>query len=191
MNKGKIIIISAPSGSGKSTIINEIIKDESLKLGFSISATSRKPRRGEQEGVNYYYLSLEQFKDAIAKNELVEYEEVYPGCFYGTLKKEVERIQNSGRNVILDIDVKGAVNVKKQFGDTAMSIFIQPPTIEALRHRLLSRGTESIEAIETRVEKASYELSFESQFDKVIINDILMDAINEAHGIIKDFVAES
>lgn len=191
MNKGKIIIISAPSGSGKSTIINEIIKDESLKLGFSISATSRKPRRGEQEGVNYYYLSLEQFKDAIAKNELVEYEEVYPGCFYGTLKKEVERIQNSGRNVILDIDVKGAVNVKKQFGDTAMSIFIQPPTIEALRHRLLSRGTESIEAIETRVEKASYELSFASQFDKVIINDILMDAINEAHGIIKDFVAES
>lgn len=190
MSKGKLIIISAPSGCGKSTIINEIIKNKSLKLEFSISATTREPRRGEKDGVNYYFLSLEEFKSAIANDELVEYEEVYEGRFYGTLKKEVERIQSKGDNVILDIDVKGGINVKKKYGKNALSIFIQPPSIDTLRHRLLSRGTDSIEAINQRVNKAEYELSFAPQYDKVVVNDILRDAIDEVEKIITEFVTD-
>ena len=188
MAKGKLIIISAPSGCGKSTIIGEIIKNTDLNLSFSISATTREPRRGEVDGVNYYFLSEEEFKRAIANDELVEYEEVYPGRFYGTLKKEIERICDSGKNVILDIDVKGGVNVKKQYGKDALSIFIMPPSIDILRHRLLSRGTDTIDAINERVGKAEYEISFADKFDCKVINDVLKTAINETEQIIKNFV---
>lgn len=188
MSKGKLIIISAPSGCGKSTIINEIIKNEDLKLEFSISATTREPRRGEVDGINYYFLSLAEFESAIKNNELVEYEEVYKGRYYGTLKKEIERIQSDGKNVILDIDVKGGINVKAKYGDNACSIFIKPPSVETLRHRLLSRGTDTLEAIEQRVNKAEYELSFASQYDMVVVNDVLKDAIEEVEKIISDFI---
>ncbi|MCH5215805.1 MAG: guanylate kinase [Muribaculaceae bacterium] len=188
MKKGKIIILSAPSGSGKSTIIEEIINDPDLHLEFSISATNREPRRGEVNGVNYYFMDTESFNKAISNDELVEYEEVYPGRFYGTLKKELERIISSGNNVILDIDVKGALNVKKIYGDTALSIFIMPPSIEILKHRLLSRGTESVEAINQRLSKAEYEISFANQFNKKIVNDVLLTAINEVRECIRQFI---
>lgn len=189
-DKGKLIIISAPSGCGKSTIIGEIIKDDNLKLEFSISATNREPRRGEADGVNYYFLSTEEFKNAIANDELVEYEEVYPGRFYGTLKKEISRICNAGNNVVLDIDVKGALNVKRMYGEDALSVFIMPPCIDTLRHRLLSRGTETVEAINQRIGKAEFEISFAKQFDKIVVNDVLIDAINEIHKLIADFVTK-
>lgn len=188
MAKGKLIIISAPSGCGKSTIINEIIKNEELKLSFSISATTREPRRGEIDGVNYYFLTEDDFKKAIKNDELVEYEEVYPGRYYGTLKKEIERICSLGRNVILDIDVKGGINVKKIYGESALSIFIMPPSIDILRQRLLSRGTESIEAINERVGKAEFEISFANDFDYQIVNDQLNVAIEKTEQIIKNFV---
>lgn len=190
MAKGKLIIISAPSGCGKSTIIGEVIKNEALRLAFSISATTRQPRRNEVDGVDYYFLSPEEFKSAIENDELVEYEEVYEGRFYGTLKKEIERIRQNGNNVILDIDVKGGVNVKSKYGDSALSIFIMPPSIETLRHRLLSRGTDSIEAINQRVNKAEYELKFAEKYDKVVVNDILRDAIDEVERIITEFVKD-
>ena len=188
MKKGKIIILSAPSGCGKSTIIAEVIKDTALKLEFSISATNREPRRGETDGVNYYFLSTEDFKKAIDSDSLVEYEEVYPGRFYGTLKSEIARICADGNNAILDIDVKGALNVKKLYGDDALALFIMPPSIDTLRHRLLSRGTESVDAINQRVGKAEYEISFASQFDRTVVNDVLIDAINETHDIIAEFI---
>ena len=171
MKKGKLVIISAPSGCGKSTIINEIIKNCDLKLEFSISATTREPRRGEKNGVNYYFMSVDDFKRAIENDELIEYEEVYPGRFYGTPRSEIERIRNMGRNVILDIDVMGGINVKHKFGDEALSIFIQPPSIDTLRQRLESRGTESPEAITQRVEKAGFEIAQSGKFDKIVVND--------------------
>ena len=170
MKKGKLVIISAPSGCGKSTIINEIIKNCDLKLEFSISATTREPRRGEKNGVNYYFMSVDDFKRAIENDELIEYEEVYPGRFYGTPRSEIERIRNMGRNVILDIDVMGGINVKHKFGDEALSIFIQPPSIDTLRQRLESRGTESPEAIAQRVEKAGFEIATD-ELIKAFIND--------------------
>ena len=188
MKKGKIIILSAPSGCGKSTIIAEVIKDTALKLEFSISATNREPRRGETDGVNYYFLSTEDFKKAIDSDSLVEYEEVYRGRFYGTLKSEIARICADGNNAILDIDVKGALNVKKLYGDDALALFIMPPSIDTLRHRLLSRGTETVDAINQRVGKAEYEISFASQFDRTVVNDVLIDAINETHDIIAEFI---
>jgi len=161
---GKLVIFSAPSGSGKSTIINHLLK-KGYNLEFSISATSRKPRGSERNGVEYYFLSPEEFKQKIAGNEFIEYEEVYQDCFYGTLKSEIERIAQKGNNTVLDIDVKGAANVKKQFGERALSIFIAPPSIEALRERLINRKTDTMEAIEKRVAKASYEMTFAKDFD--------------------------
>lgn len=188
MAKGKLIIISAPSGCGKSTIISKIITDTELNLSFSISATTRPPRQGETNGVNYYFLSEDEFRQAIANDELVEYEEVYPGRFYGTLKKEVERIRDAGKNVILDIDVKGGINVKRIYGNDALSLFIMPPSVDVLRQRLESRGTETPEAIAERVGKAEYEISFAKEFDRIIINDQLDTAVNDTQQIIRDFV---
>lgn len=186
--KGKLIIISAPSGTGKSTIIGELTKDDSLKLEFSISATTRQPRRGEQDGVNYYFMTVEQFKEAIANDEFAEYEEVYPGRYYGTLKREIERINGDGRNVILDIDVKGGVNVKRMYGDEALSIFIAPPSIATLQARLDGRATDSAEEIAKRVAKAEFELTFADKFDYRVVNDDLATAVEQTRSLIKQFI---
>lgn len=186
---GKIIIISAPSGTGKSTIISALIKKGEIDMQFSISATNRAPRGEEINGVNYHFLSDDEFRRLIKEDAFVEYEEVYPGRFYGTLKSEISRIVDGGHNVILDIDVKGGVNVKRLYGDNAISIFIKPPSIESLRERLAGRATDSPEAIEQRLAKAEYELSFASDFDCVIVNDNLEKAIAETDDKIKAFVA--
>ena len=189
MEQGKLIIISAPSGSGKSTIIGRVMQDESLKLAFSVSATTR-PRRGEEvHGVHYYYLTVEEFQHMIENDELVEYQEVYEGRYYGTPKSEVERITSEGRNVVLDLDVLGGVNVKQMYGDRALSIFIQPPSVEVLRERLIKRGTDSMEDIQNRVDKAEFEISIGPQFDYTVINDDLDTAVAQVHDLIADFVS--
>lgn len=188
MDNGKLIIISAPSGTGKSTIIGKLIKDASLKLEFSVSATTRSPRTGEVNGKDYYFLSVDDFKKGIENDEFAEYQEVYPGRFYGTLKKEIQRINADGRNVILDIDVLGGINVKKMYGDKALSIFIMPPSLQTLRQRLLSRGTDNIEEIEKRLSKAEYEMSFAKEFDKCVTNDILEKAVEEMRKEIASFI---
>ena len=189
-NHGKLIIISAPSGTGKSTIIGRIIDDPALRLEFSISATTRSPREGEVNGVHYHFLTVDEFKQAIADDGLVEYEEGYPGRFYGTLKSEIARIQEKGNNAILDIDVKGGVNVKRMYGDNARSIFIMPPSIETLRQRLISRATDPIEAINQRVDKAAYEITFSDKFDKQVVNDDLDKAVEETRQLILDFIKQ-
>ncbi len=186
---GKIIIISAPSGCGKSTIINAILEQGDIDMKFSISATNRPPRMGEVDGVNYFFLSDEEFRCKIVEDAFVEYEEVYPGRFYGTLKSEVERICNDGHNVILDIDVKGGVSVKQLYGDRAISIFVMPPSIEELRRRLESRGTETPELIDQRIGKAEYEISFAPQYDCSIVNDKLDDAIAQMREKIMAFIS--
>ena len=166
---GKLIIFSAPSGAGKSTIINYLLQ-QSLRLRFSISATSRAPRGTEQNGVEYYFLTPEEFKARIAKGDFLEYEEVYTDKFYGTLKSEVERILDEGDNVIFDVDVVGGCNIKHYYGERALSVFIQPPSIEELRKRLVGRGTDTPEVIESRIAKAEYELSFADKFDTIYLN---------------------
>ncbi len=188
METGKLIIISAPSGTGKSTIIGQVMQDANLRLSFSISATTRQPREGEQDGVHYYFMSVEQFQKEIADDAFAEYEQVYEGRYYGTLKREIERINAQGDNVILDVDVKGGINVKKLYGNRAMSIFIAPPNIETLRERLIGRGTDSMEEINKRISKAEYELSFAPSFDYYIVNDDLTVAVNSVHQLIADFV---
>lgn len=184
---GKLIIFSAPSGSGKSTIINHLLK-QNLNLHFSISATSRAPRGSEQDGVEYYFLSPEEFRRRIANDEFLEYEEVYTDKYYGTLKSEVERILKEGKNVIFDVDVVGGCNIKKQYGDRALSVFIQPPCVAELRKRLEGRGTDTPEVIESRIAKAEYELGFACRFDVIIVNDDLKKAQAEALKVIGDFI---
>lgn len=186
-DKGKIIIISAPSGCGKSTIINALLRRGEIDMQFSVSATNRPPRDGEEHGVNYYFLTDQEFRSAIAADEFVEYEEVYPGRFYGTLKREITRITDGGHNVVLDIDVKGGVNVKRMYGDEAVSVFIKPPTVEALRQRLEGRGTEDADAIDQRVARAEFEISFAPQFDHTVVNDNLDEAIAQVSDILKAF----
>ncbi len=187
--KGKMLIVSAPSGSGKSTIVNWLMQEHpELKLYFSISCTSRAPRGTEQNGVEYFLLSPEEFKATIKNDEFLEYEEVYENRFYGTLKQQVENQRETGQNVVFDVDVKGGVNIKKYYGDEALSLFIQPPSVEELRRRLEGRGTDTAEAIEQRLAKAEYELTFAPQFDKIIVNDDLEKAKQEALRIVKDFL---
>jgi guanylate kinase len=189
MKKGKMLIVSAPSGSGKSTIVQWLMKEHpELRLYFSISCTSRAPRGTEQNGVEYFFISPEEFRDRITKNEFLEYEEVYHDRFYGTLKQQVERQREQGQNVVFDVDVKGGVNIKKHYGDEALSLFIQPPSVAELRKRLEGRGTDSAEAIEERLAKAEYEMTFASQFDHVIVNDDLQAAKQETLSVVMDFL---
>lgn len=187
MANGKLIIFSAPSGSGKSTLVNYLMGQE-LNLAFSVSCTSRAPRGTEKHGVEYYFLSPEEFRQRIANDEFLEYEEVYTDKFYGTLKAEVERLSEAGYTVVFDVDVKGGVNIKKYYGDRALSLFIQPPSIEELSRRLHGRGTDAEEVIQQRLDKAAYELTFASQFDKVIVNDDLDKAKQEALETVKSFL---
>ena len=186
---GKLIIFSAPSGSGKSTIINYLMQ-QNLGLAFSISATSRAPRGTEQHGVEYFFLTPEEFREHIAAGEFLEYEEVYPDRFYGTLKAQVERQLEAGQHVVFDVDVVGGCNIKEFYGNRALSLFIQPPSIEELRRRLEGRGTDASEVIQQRIDKAEHELSFAPKFDRIIINDNLETAKAEALSIIKEFVEE-
>ena len=188
--KGKMLIVSAPSGSGKSTIVQWLMQEHpELRLYFSISCTSRAPRGNEQNGVEYFFLTPEEFRERIAKNEFLEYEEVYENRFYGTLKQQVENQREAGQNVVFDVDVKGGVNIKKYYGDDALSLFIQPPSVEELRRRLEGRGTDTSEAIAQRLAKAEYELTFAPQFDRVVVNDDLEQAKQEILSIVKEFLA--
>ena len=184
---GKLIIFSAPSGSGKSTIINYLLTQH-LNLAFSISATSRAPRGTEQHGVEYFFLTPDEFRRRIAAGDFLEYEEVYPDRFYGTLKEQVERQLADGQNVVFDVDVVGGCNIKQFYGERALSVFIQPPSVEELRKRLVGRGTDAPEVIESRIAKAEYELSFAPKFDTVIVNDDLETAKAEALKVIQDFL---
>lgn len=186
---GKLIIFSAPSGSGKSTIINYLLQ-QPLNLAFSISATSRPPRGTEQNGVEYFFLTPEEFRKRIANGDFLEYEEVYPDRFYGTLKEQVEKQLAEGQNVIFDVDVVGGCNIKRFYGDRALSVFIQPPSIEELRRRLVGRASDAPEVIETRIAKAEYELGFAPKFDRVIVNDKLEQAQAETLQVIKAFLEE-
>ncbi len=186
--KGKVIVVSAPSGCGKSTIINSILDAGELPLRFSVSATNRRPRPGEVDGVHYHFLTTEQFRDAIADKAFVEWEEVYPGRFYGTLRSEIERIIDRGGNVLLDIDVKGGLNVKDLYGDRAMTVFFLPPSIDELRRRLVSRGTDAPDVVDERVNKAEYEISFAPRFDHRIVNDDLDSAIEKTAELISGFI---
>ena len=187
---GKLIIFSAPSGAGKTTIVRHLL-DKNLNLEFSISATSRGMRHCETNGKDYYFLTPEEFRSKIDNDEFLEWEEVYSGTFYGTLKSEIERIRKKGKNVIFDVDVVGGCNIKKYYGDDALAVFVQPPSVEELRNRLVSRSTDAPEVIEKRVAKAAYELTFSSQFDYIIVNDDLAKAFEEAEKCIREFVNKS
>jgi guanylate kinase len=191
MNKGKLIIVSAPSGSGKSTIVQWLMQEHpELRLYFSISATSRPPRGTEQHGVEYYFLTPEEFRLRIDKGEFLEYEEVYADRFYGTLKAQVERQREQGQNVVFDVDVKGGINIKRYYGGQALSVFIQPPSVEELRRRLEGRGTDTPEAIEERLAKAAYEMTFAPQFDHIVVNDNLDAAKAEMLALVGSFLEE-
>jgi len=184
---GKLIIFSAPSGAGKTTIVRHLL-DKNLNLEFSISATSRGMRHTETDGKDYYFLTPEEFRRKIENNEFLEWEEVYAGTYYGTLKSEVERIRSIGKNVIFDVDVVGGCNIKKFYGEEALAVFVQPPSVEELRKRLIARSTDSPEVIEKRVAKAEYELTFAQQFDCIIVNEDLERAFEEAENCIRNFI---
>ena len=189
---GRLLIVSAPSGSGKSTIVNFLMKEHpEFRLAFSVSATSRPPRGQEQDGVDYYFLTPEEFRSHIEQDDFLEYEEVYEGRFYGTLKSQVEEKLAAGMNVVFDVDVKGGINIKKYYGDDAMSVFIQPPSIEALRERLIRRNTDEMAQIEQRLAKAEYEMTFASQFDRILVNDDLEVAKQEAVDLLNEFLQGS
>ncbi len=183
----KVIIFSAPSGSGKSTIVSHILKLHP-EMEFSVSATSRAPRGQERNGIEYHFFTADEFRKMIAEDKFVEYEEVYAGSFYGTLKSEVQRIWDKGHVIIFDVDVKGGVNLKKYFGDKALSVFIQAPSVEELRKRLVARGTDSAEAIAKRVAKASEEMTYANKFDYILVNDDLQKAYAEAEKVVDDFL---
>ena len=189
MKRGKCIIISAPSGTGKSTIIGWLMQAHpELRLAFSISCTSRPPRGSEQHGVEYFFLTPEEFRRRIDNDEFLEYEEVYENRFYGTLKAQVERQLDAGQNVVFDVDVKGGVNIKRHYGDDALSLFIQPPSIAELRRRLEGRATDAPEVIDQRIARAEFELTFAPQFDRIVVNDRLEQAESDALAVITDYL---
>ena len=188
---GKCIIFSAPSGSGKSTIVQWLMAEHpELRLAFSISATTRPPRGTEQHGVEYFFLSPEEFRSRIAAGEFLEYEEVYQDRFYGTLKEQVDNQLKAGQNVVFDVDVKGGCNIKEHYGSKALSVFIQPPSVEELRRRLIGRATDSMEQIEQRVAKAEYEMGFAPRFDRIVINDNLDEAKQQTLDTLRKFLSE-
>lgn len=186
--KGKLLIFSAPSGAGKTTIVHHLLKQD-LGLFFSVSACSREKRHNETNGKDYHFIGREKFKDLIAKEEFLEWEEVYPGQFYGTLKSEVNAMIESGKNVIFDVDVVGALNIKKHYSDRALSVFVQPPSINRLKQRLIERSTESDENLKRRLEKATKELSTATKFDEILVNDVLEIALEKAEVIASEFLA--
>ena len=184
----RLIIIAAPSGSGKTSITRHLLNSLPDKLAFSVSAATRKRRPYEKENVDYYFISVEEFKDRIQRNEFVEWEMVYEGKYYGTLKSELQRIWIMDRTPLLDVDVQGGIHIQEQFPDTSLSLFIMPPSIEELRRRLEARGTETPESLEARINKASYELSFQDHFDRIILNDKLENACREAEEAVRQFL---
>jgi guanylate kinase len=188
MKDQKLIIFTAPSGAGKTTIVHFLLNKFPGKLGFSVSAATRPPRENEQNGRDYYFMSVEEFKDKIQRNEFVEWEMVYEGKYYGTLRSDIERIWELGKTPVLDIDVQGAVHVQQQYQAITMSVFIEPPSVDALRERLQTRGTETPASLETRVNKATYEISFKHQFSKVIVNTELNQACSEAEALVRNFL---
>lgn len=177
--KEKLILFTAPSGAGKTTIVHRLLNADS-RLAFSVSATTRKKREKETDGKDYYFLSEQEFKTRVGKGDFVEWEEVYAGHFYGTLKSEVERLAANGKAILFDIDVKGALNIKRQYGDSAFAIFVQPPSLEILKERLRRRKSENDESLTKRMERAEYEMSFADKFDTVVVNDNLEHAVEEA-----------
>lgn len=185
---GKLIVFSAPSGSGKTTIVRHLLKQEDLNLEFSVSATSREPRGQEVDGKDYYFMSLKDFKQHIKNNDFLEWEEVYRDNFYGTLKSEVQRIWDLGKNVIFDIDVVGGLRIKKKYPDKTLAVFVKPPSVDELKIRLKKRQTESDDRIDMRVAKASIEMATAPQFDMTLVNKDLTIALDEAHKLVKDFV---
>ena len=187
MSQGKLIIFSAPSGSGKTTLVHHLLPKSELKLAFSVSATSREKRPNEEHGKDYYFLSADEFRKRISADEFLEWEEVYTDQFYGTLRSEINRIHSEGQTVVFDVDVVGGLNLKKEFGASALAIFVQPPSIEELERRLRNRSTESEESLAKRVAKSSEELEYANQFDVVIINDELEIAKAEAYNLVSDF----
>ncbi|MBS9766417.1 MAG: guanylate kinase [Flavobacteriaceae bacterium] len=189
--KNKLIVFSAPSGSGKTTIVRHLLAQKELNLSFSISATSRAKRGKEQDGVDYYFLSIEDFKKKINNDDFIEWEEVYKDTFYGTLKAEAERLWAEGKNIIFDIDVVGGLNIKKQFPEETLAIFVKPPSIEEMEKRLRNRKTDSEEKIQERVAKATKEMKFAEKFDVILINDVLEEAQKNAYQMVDDFLGNS
>lgn len=187
IKKGKLLIFSAPSGSGKTTLVHYLMK-QFPELAFSVSATSRPPRPGEQDGKDYFFMTQDEFKQKIANHEFVEWEEVYENQFYGSLKSEVERLRNEGKTVVFDVDVKGGLNIKKQFGDEALAIFVKPPSLEILEKRLRARSTEDEASLKKRISRAGYEMEFEPKFDVVIVNDKLDEAQKQSVKLVRSFL---
>jgi len=190
MKEGKLVIFSAPSGAGKTTIVKHLLS-LNLNFGFSISATTRKPRGQEQNGKDYYFLSVDEFNLKISQEEFLEWEEVYPGCFYGTLKSEVDRICKNGQNILFDVDVVGGSNIKKYYKEKALAVFIQPPSIQELENRLLTRSTDCPDVIKERIAKAEHEMTYADLFDIIIINDRLEVALQEAEEKVSEFLERS
>ncbi len=184
---GKLIIFSAPSGAGKSTLVHYLLTC-GLNMEFSVSATSRAARGVEKEGVDYYFLTPEEFRHKIDNHEFLEFEEVYSNCYYGTLRSEVERITSQGKNIVFDVDVKGGLHIKKEFGEQALALYVAPPSVEILHERLLGRGTDSAEMIKKRIAKADYEMTFATDFDHIIVNDDLDSAKQESLRVVREFL---